>query len=467
MKNLAAIILAAGKGTRMKSSMPKVMHRVAGKPMLWHPLEVLKGLKVGKVVVVVGHGKDAVEEELSGQRGLEFIHQEEQKGTGHAVMCALKALRGFKGDVLILSGDVPLITRSTIKGLRAVHGRGGSKAALSLVTAVLDNPAGYGRVVRDEDNSVVGIVEDKDCGRAEKKIKEVNTGIYLADAGFLAKNIKRLGNANAQGEYYLPDLIGMAAREGKKVKGLTHAEPGEVMGVNNRVELARAEAAMRKRVLEALMLSGVTVVDPQATYVDSGVKVGRDTVIHPGVHLKGETTVGAGCVLEEGASIRDSSIGKHTAVKSYSVIEDARIGNCIQLGPFARLRPGNTVKDGARLGNFVEVKNSTIGKNSKANHLTYIGDTTVGEGVNIGAGTITCNYDGVRKHRTVIGDGAFVGSDTQLVAPVRLGKNAYVGSGTTVTKDVPAWALVTARAQERVVRDWVKRKGLKEKKKKK
>ncbi len=460
MKNLASVILAAGKGTRMKSKIPKVLHRVAGSPMLSFPINVLKALKAGRVVVVIGHGAEEVRAEFK-EEDISFCVQEEQLGTGHAVMMALKDLKGFEGDVLILSGDVPLITVETIKGLIDLHRK---KAALTLVTTLLEDPNGYGRIVRDEKGAIKRIVEDKDCSPLQKKIKEVNAGIYLASSKFLNGNIKRIGRNNAQGEYYLPDLVDLAVSEGDRVEALVAAEPIEVMGINNRVELSRADAYMRRRVNNSLMLSGVTIVDPGATYIDYGASIGMDTVIYPGARISGESRIGSGCVIEEGARIDASQISDAAIVKSYSVIESSRIGVGSSIGPFAHLRPGSVVGDGAHIGNFVELKKSAIGKGSKANHLSYIGDSIVGEGVNIGAGTITCNYDGVNKHQTTIEDGAFIGSDSQLVAPVKVGKGAYVGSGTTVTRDVPPGALVITRAPEKVIEGWADRKKGKEKK---
>jgi len=457
MKNLAAIVLAAGKGTRMKSRIPKVLHQIAGHSMLHYPVSVLKGLKAGKVVVVTGHGAEAVEESLSGFKGLSFVLQSEQKGTGHAVMCAAKELKGHAGDILILSGDVPLITRETIKALLKVHRRKRG-TPISFISAILSDPSGYGRVVRDLDGKITGIVEDKDCTAAQRKINEINAGVYMVNAAFLLKNINRISSKNAQKEYYLPDLVKMAVEQGGHVPALTHLDPSEVMGINNRVELARANSIMRDRVLREIMLSGVTIIDPGATYIDAGAKIGIDTVIYPNVHINGHTTIGENCVIEEGVRIEDSSIAGNTKVKSYSIIESTAVGKDATIGPFARLRPGNVIGDRARIGNFVEVKKSVVGTGSKANHLSYLGDSEIGDNVNIGAGTITCNYDGVKKHRTVIEDNAFIGSDTQLVAPVKVGKNAYVGSGTTVTKDVPPWSLVITRANERVVEGWAKRK---------
>ncbi|MDO8426178.1 MAG: bifunctional UDP-N-acetylglucosamine diphosphorylase/glucosamine-1-phosphate N-acetyltransferase GlmU [Deltaproteobacteria bacterium] len=456
MRNLSAIVLAAGKGTRMKSTIPKVLHPVAGKPMLFYPLNLLKELGARKVVAVVGFGKDSVKAAFPSDN-LTFALQEDQLGTGHAVSIALKHLKGFSGDVLILSGDVPLITKGTVTAL--IKMRGGAKGpVLSFISTVLENPSGYGRVVRDKNNAVARIVEDKDCGPLQKRINEVNAGIYLVDYDFLSVNIKKLGKKNAQGEYYLPDIVEMAVEQGRKVTALTHIDPYEVMGINNRVELAKANKLMRQRISEGLMLSGISILDPDNTYIDYGVKVGLDTVIYPGVRLSGNTEVGQRCVIEEGSIIIDSSIGEGSAVKSYTIMESTKAGKGVSIGPFARLRPGNLIGDSARIGNFVEVKKTSIGKGSKANHLSYLGDSIIGAGVNIGAGTITCNYDGVKKYQTIIEDGAFIGSDTQLVAPVKVGKNAYVGSGTTVTKDVLPGSLVITRAPEKVIEGWSKRK---------
>ncbi|MBI5562021.1 MAG: bifunctional UDP-N-acetylglucosamine diphosphorylase/glucosamine-1-phosphate N-acetyltransferase GlmU [Deltaproteobacteria bacterium] len=458
MKNIAAIILAAGKGTRMKSKLPKVLHQVCGFPMLHYPIAQLRSLKAGRIIVVTGYGGDAVREAFPDKK-IAFAVQKEQLGTGHAVMQAMGALKGFAGDVLILSGDVPLITHETVDGLVRFH-RGGGKGrpALTLVTAVVAEPSGYGRIIRDENNSVVRVIEEKDCKGGERRIQEVNAGIYIVRSEFLFENLKKLKNRNAASEYYLPDLIGMAVKAGRKARALTHIDAGEVMGINNRVELAEANRIMRERIADELMRSGVTIIDPLNAYIDSGVKVGADTVIYPGAHLLGHTVIGADCVIEEGSRIKDSAVGSGSTVRSYSIIESTMTGKDVAIGPFARLRPGNVIADKVRIGNFVEVKNSSVGKGTKANHLSYIGDAVVGAGVNIGAGTITCNYDGAKKHRTVIEDGAFIGSDTQLVAPVRVGKGAYVGSGTTVTKDVPPGALVITRVKERVIEDWAKKR---------
>lgn len=459
MKNLAAILLAAGKGTRMKSTTPKVLHSVAGRPMLFYPLDILDKIKADRVVVVVGFGADMVRAAFPSARHVRFVDQTEQLGTGHAVQTAIKGLRGFSGDVLILSGDVPLISDYMVKALVKMHRRGGkNRPAITMVTTMLSDPFGYGRILRDDRGAVTGIVEEKDCTTEQKQICEVNAGIYLVSSRFLTANIKKLSSQNAQGEYYLTDLVRMAAERGHKVTALTHLEPGEVMGVNNRAELARAGAIMRERINKSLMESGVTIIDPGAAYIDHGVKVGVDTIIYPGVRLSGKTVIGRGCVIEDGAVILDCEVGDASVIRSHSVMESSRVGAGVSIGPIARLRPGNVVGEKARIGNFVELKNSIIGAKSKAGHLSYIGDTTIGEDANIGAGTITCNYDGFRKYRTIIEDGAFIGSDSQLVAPVTIGKGAYVGSGTTVTKDVPPGSLVVSRVRERVVEGWVEKK---------
>lgn len=465
MKGLAAIVLAAGKGKRMRSAVPKVLHPVAGRPMLHYPLEILARIKPEKTVVVVGHGAGQVEDAFKGL-GVVFARQREQLGTAHAVTCALKALRGFSGkDVLILSGDVPLITEQTIKALMALHRRGPWKKRplLSFVSVNMDDPTGYGRVIRDEFGEVFRIVEQREIKGAseERSVKEVNAGIYIANMEFLKKGLKRLNRKNAQVEYYLTDLVSIARLAGGRAAALCRPDAREVMGINNRVELAEASAIMRQRVLKRLMLRGVTIMDPATAYVDSGVKVGRDTTIYPNVHLEGETTIGAGSTIEQGVRITGARLGRGCMVKSHTLVEGAVVGADVTLGPFARLRPGTVVKDRAKIGNFVEVKNSVIGRETKANHLSYIGDAIIGDRVNIGAGVVTCNYDGKSKHVTRILDKAFIGSDTQLIAPVTIGKGAYVGSGSTITSDVPAGALALTRPEQRVIEGWAEKRGRK------
>ncbi|MBI5682222.1 MAG: bifunctional UDP-N-acetylglucosamine diphosphorylase/glucosamine-1-phosphate N-acetyltransferase GlmU [Deltaproteobacteria bacterium] len=462
MKDIAVIILAAGMGKRMRSAIPKVLHLIAGMPMALYPIEVAKSVGVKKIIVVVGHEGEKVIATLNSQLSiLKYVTQEPQLGTGHAVMCAESVLKGFKGDILILSGDVPLITKETIKDLLRNHKK--SNAVLSFISTTIPIPTGYGRVCRDKDDSVIKIVEDKDADNEERKNREINTGIYCVSKEFLFSNLKKIKNKNRQGEYYLPDLIEMAVRQGRKVSTLVHTSPEEVLGINNRIELAEANEEMRERLNNEFMLSGVTLIDPEAAYIHKTVKIGMDTVIYPCVFLEGSTQIGKNCIIEHGCKIVNSRIGDNSRIKNFSVIENSVIGKDVSIGPFARLRPETIVEDNAKIGNFVEVKKTRLGKGSKANHLSYLGDAIIGKDVNIGAGTITCNYDGIKKHQTIIEDNAFIGSDTQLVAPVKVGRNAYVGSGSTITKDVPKDALALSRVQQRNIKGWVKKKGLEKK----
>lgn len=460
MKNIGAIILAAGMGKRMKSEIPKVLHPVAGMPMLFYPIEAAESISMKKIIIIVGHKAEVVINALASRfktqdSRLQFIRQEPQLGTGHAVMCAEGALKDFKGDILILSGDVPLITKETLMALVKMHRR--TNAVLSLITAVINNPSGYGRVVRNQNNSITRIIEHKDANEKEKALKEINTGIYCISSDFLFSNLKNLKNKNRQVEYYLPDLIESAVRQGKKVSSIVHINPSEVMGINNRIELAEANEDMRERLNNEFMLSGVTLVDPETTYIHKNVKIGRDTTIEPNVFLEGNTTIGQRCLIEQGCKITNSFIRDDSVIKSNSVVESSVVGRHVAIGPFARLRPESIIEDNAKIGNFVEIKKSRLGKGTKANHLTYLGDAIIGRGVNIGAGTITCNYDGIKKHQTIIEDGAFIGSDTQLVAPVTVKKNAYIGSGSTITKDVPKDALALSRVQQKNIDGWVKK----------
>jgi bifunctional UDP-N-acetylglucosamine pyrophosphorylase/glucosamine-1-phosphate N-acetyltransferase len=449
MKNIGAIVLAGGKGTRMKSKIPKVLHPLCGKPMLFYPLELLKELKISPVCTVIGHGSEQIRDAFSESsfNNVGFVIQEPQLGTGHAVMSALKSrktkrtggLTGFTGDILILSGDVPLITKETVRALIKIKQK--RRSAVALVTAIIKEPGSYGRVVRDVNKNVVRVIEARDATVTQRRIEEVNCGLYLIDGKFLRENINKLGAENTQGEYYLPDLIKMASETGKGVSALTLYDPVELMGVNNRIELADAALYMRESINTEHMLSGVTLIDPFATYIDSSVKIGADSTIHSGVHLLGDTVIGRG-----------------TTVLPNTIIESSVVGRGASIGPSARLRPGNVIKDDVRIGNFVEVKNSSIGKGTKAGHLSYIGDSVIGANVNIGAGTITCNYDGYAKFKTIIKDDVFIGSDSQLVAPVTIGKGAYVGSGSTITSDVPAGSLAISRARQKVHKGWVEMK---------
>jgi bifunctional UDP-N-acetylglucosamine pyrophosphorylase/glucosamine-1-phosphate N-acetyltransferase len=448
---IAAVVLAAGKGTRMKSDKAKVLHEAAGRPIAFFPIRAALALDASPVVVVVGHQAPEVEKQLSRHftgAPLRFALQAEQLGTGHAVLCAETALRGFEGSVLILAADVPLLRAETLRKLVAAR----KGADVALLTCRATDPKGYGRIVRRPDGTVARIVEEKDASAEERKISEVNASIYLADAKFLFQALRGVGRGNAQGEYYLTDIVA----RGRAVA--VEAEETEVSGVNDRAQLAWSSAQLRERRNAQLMKDGVTLLDPAVTYVDEGVEVGADTVLEPMVSLRGKTRVGRGVQIGQGCVIVDSELADGAKILPYSHLEGARVGPAATVGPFARLRPGAQLAEQAHVGNFVELKKTVLGKGSKANHLAYLGDAVIGEGCNIGAGTITCNYDGKSKHVTTIEDGAFIGSDTQLVAPVTVHKGAYVGTGTTLREDVPSGALAVSAGKQRNIEGWVERK---------
>jgi len=456
MKNVAAIVLAAGKGTRMKSGLVKVLHPIAGRPMIDWPLEAARSAGATPVVMVVGHQADAVRKRFDGQPDVLCALQAEQLGTGHAVSCASGALEEFSGTVLILCGDTPLLRGSTLSDLLVFHR---SRAAtVTVLTADLENPHGYGRVVRDGEGRVRSIVEQKDATPEEQSINEINSGIYCMESDFLFANIGSLGSDNAQNEYYLTDLVAVTVERGATCLAMKITDSDEIMGVNDRAQLAEAARILRRRINRDLMFSGVSLVDPEHTYIDHGVSIGADTVVHPNCSISGRTVVGKGCVIENGASICDCSIGDACRIKAGSVLEQSELCNEVTVGPMAHLRPGSVLKDHVKVGNFVETKKAVLGEGSKASHLTYLGDAEIGRDVNIGCGTITCNYDGVAKHRTVIGDGVFVGSDVQLVAPVTVGRNALIAAGTTVTLDVPPDSLAISRVPQVNREGWRNRK---------
>ena len=463
MEGIATIILAAGKGTRMKSDLVKVLHPLLGLPMLSYTVDLsLSGIEAEKTIVVAGFQADRIREEFKDPRIL-FALQKEQLGTGHAVLQAVPHLQAFEGTVLILCGDVPLVKKETLFSFIDSFRKSGS--VLSVMTVVVENPFGYGRIVRDPEGWLRKIVEEKDAREEEKAIQEINTGIYCIGTSFLMEGLTEIGKENAQGEYYLTDLVEIANAKGLRCSAYPVADPVEVLGINTRVDLAAAHEALRQEKVRALMLSGVTVVDPRTTYIDRKVEVGRDTVIHPNCYLQGETRIGERCTIEPNSKISDSVIGDEVAIRGNSVITESRIEEKASIGPFAHIRPLTEVKARAKIGNFVEVKKSSIGEGSKANHLTYIGDSLVGEGVNVGAGTITCNYDGLEKHQTIIGDRVFVGSNVEIVAPVKIGKNASIGAGTTVTKNVPDGALAISRVKQKNIRGWSEKVELRRKEK--
>ncbi len=436
----AVVILAAGQGTRMKSGRAKVLHEIAGRPMLGFPIAVAKSLAPERLLVVVGRDADQVCEQFAGQA--EFIVQAQQRGTGHAVLQTQAALGDFSGAILILYGDTPLLTAETLERMVAL--RAEKSADLVLLTARLPLP---GRIVRDASGRVERIVETTDATPEELELEEGNTGVYLMDADLVWQGLAQADDSNAQGEIYLTDIVSFAVREGKRVEALLLDDADEALGVNNRVELAQADRVWRARTARRLMESGVTIVDPENTYIDVDVEVGPDTRIDPG------------CVITSG-----TRIGSRVHVKPHCTIEASQLDDDVQIGPMAHLRPGSHLCAGVRVGNFVEVKNSTLGEGSKANHLTYLGDADVGSGVNIGCGVVTVNYDGEQKHRTVIEDGAFVGCNANLIAPVTVERDAYVAAGSTITQDVPEDGLGVARARQKNIEKWRQRRGLGKKK---
>jgi bifunctional UDP-N-acetylglucosamine pyrophosphorylase/glucosamine-1-phosphate N-acetyltransferase len=438
------VILAAGLGTRMKSNLAKALHPLAGRPLVQHVLEAASGVGPEKIVLVLGHQADRVRSAVGAVR-LEIVLQAEQLGTGHAVQQAAETISQGTGPVLILCADTPLVTIRTLKDVIELHRK--SRAAVTFITATLEDPFGYGRVVRGK-TGVMRVVEEKDATAAQRKIREVNAGIYCFDRKFLLSVLTLLGKSNAQKEYYLPDTIELAKRKKLRVSAFLCEDPHEVMGVNSRYDLSRAEAIMRRRINRQWMVEGVTMLDPETVFVGDEVRLGRDVVLYPNVRIEGRTRIGAACVIYPGSRIVNSVLADNVTVKDCSVIEESDVAVSAVIGPFAHLRPGAVIGPRAKIGNFVEVKKSTIGDGSKASHLSYIGDTTVGRDVNIGAGVIICNYDGYVKHHTVIGDNVFVGSDSQLVAPVRIGRGALIAAGSTITRDVPADALAISRVPQ-------------------
>jgi bifunctional UDP-N-acetylglucosamine pyrophosphorylase/glucosamine-1-phosphate N-acetyltransferase len=445
---LDIVILAAGQGTRMRSNLPKVLHALGGRPLLQHVIDTARSLQADAVHVVHGHGGDRVSRTLA-HEPVHWVEQAEQLGTGHAVAQALPDIRD-SATVLILYGDVPMIGAATLEPLV----RAANAGALALLTAVLDDPAGYGRILRDADGRITGIVEHNDADAAQQAITEINTGFMACNAGLLRGWLAKLGNANAKGEYYLTDIVAMAVADGVDVSGRSVQDAMEVLGVNDRAQLATLERLYQRRQADALMRGGATLADPARVDVRGSLTTGRDCYIDVNVVFEGEVTLGEGVRIGPNCVLKDVQAGEGVAIFANTLIDSARIGAGARIGPFARIRPDTDIGERAHVGNFVEVKKSVIGAGSKANHLSYIGDTLMGAGVNVGAGTITCNYDGANKHQTRIEDGVFIGSDTQLVAPVCVGEGATIGAGTTVTRDVPPGELAVSRVEQRNRRGW-------------
>lgn len=446
MKDVAALILAAGKGTRMKSKMCKVLHTLAGRPMISYVTEAVRKAGVERCAIVVGHDAEAVRACVDGP-GLDFALQSEQLGTGHAVSVAGDLFADFDGDLVILYGDVPLIQPDTIRDLIDFHRM--DEGRLTVMTTIPECPTGYGRIIKDDSGLVLRIVEERDADKRERAVTEINTGIYVVESPLVFRLLERIKPENDQGEFYLTDIVEEAVKDSVFVRAFCVAHAHEVAGINTRHELAEATAAVWESLRMALMASGVTLLDPSTVYPDYAVQVGPDTVIHPNVSLLGSTRIGRDCVIESGVMINDCLIGDGVTVKLGSRLDSARVDHGTSIGPMAHLRPQAEIGKNARVGNFVEVKKSFVGDGSKASHLTYLGDSTIGKNVNIGCGTITCNYDGRRKHQTIIEDNCFVGSDVQFVAPVKVGEGSLIGAGSTITRDVPPKSLAVARAKQK------------------
>jgi bifunctional UDP-N-acetylglucosamine pyrophosphorylase/glucosamine-1-phosphate N-acetyltransferase len=455
MARLAAVVLAAGKSTRMKSKRSKVLHPLAGRPVVSYPIEAARGAGARPVIVVRGPEQDDLGEYLKGQR-LKVALQGKPLGTAHALQAAWRHLRNFSGYVLVLCGDAPLVRAEILSSfVKEISQR---RATLGVITMTMATPGAYGRVVRDLDGHLIRVVEAKEAAEEELGIREVNSGIICAECSWLFKALKKIKSDNVKGEYYLTDLVGCAVRDGVEALAYRSDPPEEFLGINTRVDLARAAELMRERINKEHMLNGVGILDYRHTNVDADVRISKDATIMPYAFLLGETKVGADCIIENGVVLRDVVVGDGAHIKAYSVVEDSRVAPEATVGPFARIRPGSKVGRDAMVGNFVELKKCELKEGAKANHLTYLGDATVGARANIGCGTITCNYDGVRKYQTVIGEGAFIGSDTQFIAPVRVGKGATIGAGSTITRDVPADALALSRVDQKVVKGWTTRR---------
>ncbi|NOW06955.1 bifunctional UDP-N-acetylglucosamine diphosphorylase/glucosamine-1-phosphate N-acetyltransferase GlmU [Clostridium beijerinckii] len=450
-----ALVLAAGQGKRIKSDLPKVLHKVCGKEMLKHVIDSIRKSGIDDIDVIIGKGAELVKERTL-DRNVSYSMQAEQLGTGHAVKCAEEFLKNKKGVVAIFTGDTPLIKQSTIERLFNEHIE--AKNSATILTAIVNDPTGYGRIVRTNDG-VSKIVEHKDCNEEELKINEMNSGIYCFDIELLVEALNKITNNNGQGEYYLTDAIGILKSQGKKI-GAVVTEYEETIGVNSRVQLAEAEEILKNRINLMHMENGVTLIDPRTTYIGIDVEIGKDTIIYPNNILEGNTKIGNNCLIYQNSRIVDSNIGNEVDVQA-SVILNSNIGDNTTVGPFAYIRPETTIGKHARIGDFVEIKKSTIGDGTKVSHLTYIGDAEVGSECNFGCGTVVVNYDGKNKHKTIIGDHSFIGCNTNLVSPVTIHDNTYIAAGSTITSEVKEGDLAVARAKQRNISGWVDKKGLK------
>ncbi|WP_297599007.1 bifunctional UDP-N-acetylglucosamine diphosphorylase/glucosamine-1-phosphate N-acetyltransferase GlmU [uncultured Cetobacterium sp.] len=447
--SLKTLILAAGKGTRMKSDLPKVLHKVCGVPMVKKITDICSRIGSEENILILGHKKEEILKVLT---DMEYVVQEEQLGTGHAVIQAKEKLNGFDGTVMILCGDTPLLKKETLENLYKFHKS--SNATTTILTSIYENPFGYGRIVK-QNNKVVGIVEEKEATKEIKAIKEVNAGVYCFEAKNLLKALDKIDNDNEKGEYYLTDVIGIDVAAGKVVETFLLEDNDEILGINSKIELEKANCIMRDRINSSHMEKGVILIDKNNTYIEEEVEIGEDTVIYPGALLQGKTSIGKNCEILGNTRIIDCKIGSSVRIES-SILEESIVESKVTIGPFAHLRPKSHLKEEVHIGNFVEVKKSTLEKGVKAGHLTYLGDAIIGEKTNIGAGTITCNYDGKNKFKTSIGKNAFIGSDTMLVAPVNIGDNSLVGAGSVITKDVPENALAVSRSKQVIKFDWRK-----------
>jgi bifunctional UDP-N-acetylglucosamine pyrophosphorylase/glucosamine-1-phosphate N-acetyltransferase len=455
MSDVHIVILAAGKGTRMKSGQPKVLHHVASRPMIEWVLTTAAKLSPTSTIVVVGHQAETIRATLASHSNLTFVVQEPQLGTAHALLMAETALASRTGVLVLLSGDVPLLSATTLKKLIETHRRTG--AAATLVTAILDNPRGYGRIVRSGEE-IARVVEERDATPSERRIREINAGIYAFNLSGLFETLRGIGADNAQREYYLPDLVAAYRSRGLGVECVAVDAPTEILGINSRAELAGMSRIVRQTKNAELMAAGVTLEDPDTAYIAIDVQIGADSIVHPGVTIEAGCVIGVGCVIRSGVRLTNARLGDRVTVLDHTVVTDSRIESDAVVGPFAHVRNDAVIGAKAKIGNFVELKKTALGAGSKSMHLAYLGDAVIGRDVNIGAGTITCNYDGTRKHATTIEDGAFIGSDTQLIAPVTVGADAYVGTGTTVRENVPSGALAVSAGKQRNIEGWVERK---------